>query len=132
MSLLRPDAIKQHKLFMQALIQMRDPTSIFVTESVVNILSCYSCVLCSRAIVFGPPGNHKGPLVFMMASILFWGYPMYIFKVSSSLIKENWTKFTLTLACLLLKYTSLNHIAGVFNLPVLLYIAECNVCAHVV
>ncbi|XP_025085865.1 probable protein S-acyltransferase 23 isoform X2 [Pomacea canaliculata] len=32
------------------------------------------------SIVFGPPGNTKGPLLFFVFATLFWGYPMYILK----------------------------------------------------
>ncbi|KAL8604074.1 hypothetical protein ACOMHN_024899 [Nucella lapillus] len=32
------------------------------------------------ALIFGPPGNTKGPLLFFCVSVLLWGYPMYIFK----------------------------------------------------
>ncbi|KAK7097163.1 uncharacterized protein [Littorina saxatilis] len=32
------------------------------------------------AIIFGPPGNTKGPLLFFLVSVLLWGYPMYVFK----------------------------------------------------
>ncbi len=38
-----------------------------------------------RAIVFGPPGNTKGPLLFFVVSMLFWGYPMYVFRVSKQI-----------------------------------------------
>ena len=34
-----------------------------------------------RSIVFGPPGNSKGPLLFFFVNLLCWGYPMYVFKV---------------------------------------------------
>ncbi|XP_052795089.1 uncharacterized protein LOC128228063 isoform X1 [Mya arenaria] len=32
------------------------------------------------SIVFGPPGNSKGPLLFFFVNVLCWGYPMYIIK----------------------------------------------------
>ncbi|XP_052255507.1 uncharacterized protein LOC127861166 isoform X2 [Dreissena polymorpha] len=32
------------------------------------------------SIVFGPPGNSKGPLLFFFVNLLCWGYPMYIIK----------------------------------------------------
>ncbi|XP_060553590.1 uncharacterized protein LOC132732310 isoform X2 [Ruditapes philippinarum] len=32
------------------------------------------------SIVFGPPGNSKGPLLFFFCNLLLWGYPMYIIK----------------------------------------------------
>ncbi|KAL3879254.1 hypothetical protein ACJMK2_031558 [Sinanodonta woodiana] len=32
------------------------------------------------SIVFGPPGNHKGPILFFFVNVLCWGYPMYAFK----------------------------------------------------
>ena len=32
-------------------------------------------------IIFGPPGNTKGPLLFLIFSVLFWGYPCYVIKV---------------------------------------------------
>ncbi|CAH1776296.1 unnamed protein product [Owenia fusiformis] len=32
------------------------------------------------ALLFGPPGNSKGALLFFLVNILFWGYPMYIIK----------------------------------------------------
>ena len=38
-------------------------------------------LLCFRSIIFGPPGNTKGPLLFFLISVLLWGYPMYVFKV---------------------------------------------------
>ncbi|KAL5012661.1 hypothetical protein ScPMuIL_011212 [Solemya velum] len=31
-------------------------------------------------IVFGPPGNSKGAILFFLINILCWGYPMYIIK----------------------------------------------------
>ena len=43
------------------------------------------CDLCFRSIIFGPPGNTKGPLLFFLVSVLLWGYPMYIFKVGGGL-----------------------------------------------
>ncbi|XP_036360505.1 probable protein S-acyltransferase 23 isoform X2 [Octopus sinensis] len=32
------------------------------------------------SILFGPPGNSKTPMLFLVTSVLFWGYPMYVFK----------------------------------------------------
>ncbi|XP_013072501.1 uncharacterized protein LOC106059420 isoform X1 [Biomphalaria glabrata] len=32
------------------------------------------------AIIFGPPGNSKGALLFFLVNVVLWGYPMYIFK----------------------------------------------------
>ena len=32
-------------------------------------------------IVFGPPGKTKGPLLFLVFSIILWGYPLYFTKV---------------------------------------------------
>ncbi|XP_041356884.1 palmitoyltransferase AKR1-like isoform X2 [Gigantopelta aegis] len=32
------------------------------------------------AIMFGPPGNSKGALLFFLINIVLWGYPMYIIK----------------------------------------------------
>ncbi|XP_059170532.1 uncharacterized protein LOC131952064 isoform X1 [Physella acuta] len=32
------------------------------------------------AIIFGPPGNSKGALLFFFFNVVLWGYPMYIFK----------------------------------------------------
>ncbi|CAL1539768.1 unnamed protein product [Lymnaea stagnalis] len=32
------------------------------------------------AIIFGPPGNTKGALLFFLFNVVLWGYPMYIFK----------------------------------------------------
>lgn len=32
------------------------------------------------SILFGPPGNSKTPLLFLLVSLLFWGYPMYVLK----------------------------------------------------
>lgn len=34
-----------------------------------------------RAIIFGPPGNSKGALLFFFFNVVLWGYPMYLFKV---------------------------------------------------
>ncbi|CAG5120937.1 unnamed protein product, partial [Candidula unifasciata] len=32
------------------------------------------------AVIFGPPGNSKGALLFLVLNLVIWGYPMYIFK----------------------------------------------------
>ncbi|XP_050417022.1 uncharacterized protein LOC126830658 [Patella vulgata] len=40
------------------------------------------------SILFGPPGNSKGALLFFVVSILCWGYPMYIIKCLSSTFYE--------------------------------------------
>ncbi|XP_046576707.1 probable protein S-acyltransferase 23 isoform X1 [Haliotis rubra] len=32
------------------------------------------------AIMFGPPGNSKGALLFFLISVVCWGYPMYLIK----------------------------------------------------
>nr|KAG5707786.1 hypothetical protein BaRGS_015946 [Batillaria attramentaria] len=42
-------------------------------NSVLPRIDCWS-------IIFGPPGNTKGPLLFFLISVLLWGYPMYIIK----------------------------------------------------
>ena len=33
-------------------------------------------------IVFGPPGNTRFPFVFLVSNLIFFAYPMYVFKVS--------------------------------------------------
>lgn len=33
-------------------------------------------------LLFGKAGNSKIPLLFFMVSVLLWGYPMYIIRVS--------------------------------------------------
>lgn len=33
-------------------------------------------------LIFGRAGNSKIPLLFFMVSVLLWGYPMYILRVS--------------------------------------------------
>jgi len=38
-------------------------------------------VVCLRSVIFGMPGSSKGPLLFMLLSIIFWAYPTYVFKV---------------------------------------------------
>lgn len=42
-------------------------------------------VLCLRSVIFGMPGKTKGPLLFMLLCLIFWGYPVYVFKVMSDL-----------------------------------------------
>ncbi|XP_078602181.1 uncharacterized protein LOC144876588 [Branchiostoma floridae x Branchiostoma japonicum] len=39
-------------------------------------------------LLWGPPGNSKGALLFFICSVLFWGYPMYIFKVLPYTLQE--------------------------------------------
>lgn len=34
------------------------------------------------ALLFGGAGDSKGPLLFFLMSVLLWGYPMYIIRVS--------------------------------------------------
>lgn len=34
------------------------------------------------ALLFGGAGDSKGPLLFFLVSVLLWGYPMYVFRVS--------------------------------------------------
>ncbi|XP_033104684.1 probable protein S-acyltransferase 23 isoform X2 [Anneissia japonica] len=33
-----------------------------------------------KSIIFGPAGKSKGPFLFYIFNVLFWGYPMYMFK----------------------------------------------------
>ncbi|UYV75951.1 hypothetical protein LAZ67_13001906 [Cordylochernes scorpioides] len=33
-----------------------------------------------RNFIFGPPGKSKGPLLFFLLSLFFWGYPMYLLR----------------------------------------------------
>lgn len=33
-------------------------------------------------LIFGGAGDSKGPLLLFMGSVLLWGYPMYIIRVS--------------------------------------------------
>lgn len=33
-------------------------------------------------LLFGKAGNSKAPLIFFMSSVLLWGYPMYVIRVS--------------------------------------------------
>lgn len=35
------------------------------------------------ALLFGGAGDSKGPLLFFLVSVLLWGYPMYIIRVSA-------------------------------------------------
>ena len=37
-------------------------------------------------LLFGKAGNSKAPLLFFVSSVLLWGYPMYIVRVSVFLI----------------------------------------------
>lgn len=37
-------------------------------------------------LLFGKAGNSKAPLIFFMSSVLLWGYPMYIIRVSNSIL----------------------------------------------
>ncbi|XP_064637705.1 putative ZDHHC-type palmitoyltransferase 5 [Lineus longissimus] len=32
------------------------------------------------SLVFGPPGQSKGPLIFFLVNVICWGYPMYLWK----------------------------------------------------
>lgn len=34
------------------------------------------------ALLFGGAGDSKGPLLFFLGSVLLWGYPMYVIRVS--------------------------------------------------
>lgn len=33
-------------------------------------------------LLFGGAGDSKGPLLFFLVSVLLWGYPMYVIRVS--------------------------------------------------
>ncbi|XP_048827516.1 uncharacterized protein LOC125705157 [Brienomyrus brachyistius] len=42
------------------------------------------------AFVFGPPGKSKGPVLFLYACLLLWGYPTYFFKIASVSFNKLW------------------------------------------
>lgn len=44
------------------------------------------------SVVFGPPGNSKGPLLIVILTLLCWGYPVYILKC----IPMTWLDLQLT------------------------------------
>lgn len=69
------------------MVKANAPT--FVTSPVFRVCLCilaiemkYAFQRLYRSIVFGPPGNTKGALLFFVVNMLCWAYPMYIFKVS--------------------------------------------------
>jgi len=45
--------------------------------------------LCFRSLIFGMPGNTKGPLLFMLLCLIFWAYPVYVFKVKRDLLFDT-------------------------------------------
>ncbi|XP_036407698.1 protein S-acyltransferase 24-like [Megalops cyprinoides] len=42
------------------------------------------------ALVFGPPGKSKGPVLFLLACCFLWGYPTYFFKIVSVSFNKLW------------------------------------------
>ncbi len=58
------------------------------------------CVLTPppRTLVFGQSGKTKGPLLFFLASVLLWAYPMYFLRVSKSKL-EVWPLVMSLLRC---------------------------------
>lgn len=54
------------------------------TLSFIVIITLFIFSFTYRTIFFGPPGNSKAPFLFFLLSTLFWGYPMYLFRVSGT------------------------------------------------
>ncbi|KAG9345518.1 hypothetical protein JZ751_008662 [Albula glossodonta] len=42
------------------------------------------------ALVFGPPGKSKGPVLFLLSCLFLWGYPTYFFKIVSVSFNRLW------------------------------------------
>ncbi|XP_064199774.1 uncharacterized protein LOC135259362 isoform X1 [Anguilla rostrata] len=42
------------------------------------------------ALVFGPPGKSKGPVLFLLSCLFLWGYPTYLFKIVSVSFNKLW------------------------------------------
>ena len=42
---------------------------------------CLSVFLSGRTVVFGPPGRSRAGVIFFLAAIICWAYPMYFIKV---------------------------------------------------
>ncbi|XP_012938178.1 probable protein S-acyltransferase 23 [Aplysia californica] len=64
---------------MLALGRKHDPIVAYLKTEVQTRNSLLPRIDC-WAIIFGPPGNSKGALLFFLFNVVFWGYPMYIFK----------------------------------------------------
>ncbi|XP_061106696.1 uncharacterized protein LOC133134510 [Conger conger] len=42
------------------------------------------------ALVFGPPGKSKGPVLFLLCCLFLWGYPTYLLKIVSVSFNKLW------------------------------------------
>ncbi|ESO88486.1 hypothetical protein LOTGIDRAFT_219211 [Lottia gigantea] len=61
------------------------------------------------SILFGPPGNTKGALLFFIISLLCWGYPMYIIKCLSVTFYDLQVIHFLFITCNVFMWISLYH-----------------------
>lgn len=72
-------------------------------------------------LIFGGAGNSKGPLLLFLFSVLLWGYPMYIIRVSNThtaLVKSLW------IPNFFLVYS--DHLVRSTEISLLFYLLECN------
>lgn len=66
-----------------------EDVSLYLENSIAQSRRLSTKFDCS-ALVFGPPGKSKGPILFFYICLLVWGYPTYFFKIVSVSFNKLW------------------------------------------